>query len=81
MWPHPTPGSQDFHNFESTLPENAFIRFGFPGLTVCEKTISKDLLYIFLRKKRLTSSLWPHPTHGGHDFHNFELTLPENAST
>ena len=25
--------------------------------------------------------LWPHPTPGGHDFHNFEFTLPEDAST
>ena len=25
--------------------------------------------------------LWPHPTPRGHDFHIFESTLPEDAST
>ena len=25
--------------------------------------------------------LWPHPTPGDHDFHNFESTLPRDAST
>ena len=25
--------------------------------------------------------LWPHPTPGGHDFHNFESTLLKDAST
>ena len=23
LWPHPTPGGNDFQNFESTLPEDA----------------------------------------------------------
>ncbi len=25
--------------------------------------------------------LWPHPTSGGHEFHNFESTLNDDAST
>ena len=84
MWSHPTPRDLDFLNFESTLPEDAFTRvLAFLAIFFSEKKIFKDLLYIFLYK---TSSPPPptivaNPTPRDHDFHNFEYTLPEDAST
>ena len=41
LWPHPTPGDQDFHNFKSTLSVNASTQ------------VSAFLADLFLRKRFL----------------------------
>ena len=80
MWPHPTPRDHDFHNFESTLPEDASTQVSaFLADYFLRRRILK--IYSIYSYVKLRPPIVPHPTPRDHDFHNFESTLPEDAST
>ena len=74
LWPHPIPGDHDFHNFESTLPEDASTQ------------VSTFLAEWFLRRRflkmsqnfSLISNYLPLKKSVALNFHNFESPLPKD---